>query len=118
MAGYPLTETDELEPYAIWDFCGAFPLAEIAKGRRACRAGWRNRSLLVKEEFRDECRGEFGMIAVVLGAECNEREFLKVLYLEREWDEDMEIEGRFAYLDDMLANDWYLERTAAENLTG
>ena len=57
-----------------WRFCGAVPLAAIAKGRRACRAGWRN-------------RGE-GCDKLALVA-CTD----ETLAIQREDEEDFYIEG-------------------------
>ena len=75
-----------------WRFCGAVPLAAIAKGRRACRAGWR-------------ARGDgYDKLAVVV---CTDRS----LGLEREDDEYFSIEGE-PDIDDLIAMDWSVEVVA------
>ncbi len=88
-------ETDGIgEPKATWTFCGAIPLEEIKNGRRACRRGWRNRG------------AEDDMLSVVLCDNQGE----PTLGLQRE-TEDI-IDGStddFSCIDDLMANDWFLE---------
>ncbi len=94
--GYPLVEVDGIgDEKAIWDFCGKFPLAEIVKGRRACRAGWRN---TINDQF-------YCMCSVVVDNDGS-------LFMERESEEYIELSLGTLFCDanDMLAEDWYLER--------
>lgn len=100
--GYPLVEIDEIgDEKAIWDFCGKFPLAEITKGRRACRAGWRNRT--TQFWHRPNQLGAYAMHAVSLESDGD-------LLLECEYADSFEFGSPFCCAADMLAEDWYLER--------
>ena len=82
------------EDKARWLYCGKFPLAEIAKDRRACRKGWRN--FTVGEfEF-------FDMLSVVILSNGN-------LGLQRESEDSIEGTEPYSSVEDMLAEDWYLE---------
>ena len=74
----------------LWIPCGRFPLKEIAQGRRACRAGWRD-------------RGE-GMDRLSVVKSSNGK-----LLLERETGDYGEDHEDFSGIEDMLATDWELE---------
>jgi len=79
---------------ASWLYCGKFPLAEIAKDRRACRKGWRNFAIGEDKDF--------DMLSVVLLSDGN-------LGLQRESEDSIEGTGPYSCVKDMLSEDWYLE---------
>ncbi|HUD03968.1 MAG TPA: hypothetical protein VMR73_00555 [Candidatus Paceibacterota bacterium] len=85
------------ESKAVWVHCGAFPLAEIAKGRRACRSGWRNRGYGHR------------MIAIVSLEIPDQHLFL---IMEREDATEIDQNPNFLFCDvkSMLATDWFLEQ--------
>ena len=88
------SEVDGLDgDKATWVFCGAFPLVEIASGRRACLRGWRNRG------------DQMDMLAVVPyeGSDGS-----TMLGLQRETEEDVEIERDFCDVADMMSMEWFL----------
>lgn len=103
------------EDKATWIFCGAFPLVEIAKGRRACRQGWRNRIADANKERNlwglevpPKDRMYFDMLSVSKYDGPNGPE----LIMERESEKYFEDGGGdFNYVNDMLAEDWFLEKS-------
>lgn len=90
-------ETDSLGEEILrakWHFHGFFPLWHIAQGRRACRQGWRN----PREPFTD-------MLAAIR-CEDSTGDYVG---LERETADGLVSgEGRIT-IEDMLAEDWYIE---------
>jgi 8-oxo-dGTP pyrophosphatase MutT (NUDIX family) len=99
---------DSEEGKATWVFCGPLPLEEIAKGHRACRHGWRNRSyssyrgVNLEPETED---GTWPMLSVSL----DNNEDDPGMIVGTEYAEEF---GQATYpvsIRDMLATDWYLE---------
>ncbi len=81
---------------ATWEFCGAFPLKEIARGRRACREGWRD-------------RGDDDMDMLAVCQSIDLKDHTSYLFLQRESADAFEDGGGEISIEDMLAEDWYLE---------
>ncbi len=83
---------------AVWIFCGQFPLREISEGKRACRKGWRNRG--------QENTDGWDMLAVIKSVSGDG----PTLGLQRESAALIEGVETFNHIDDMLAEDWFLEQ--------
>jgi hypothetical protein len=96
----PLVEIDQMgDKRAVWMLSGRLPLREIAAGKRACRAGWRNRGFFTEDEDPDE---SFDMLAVCASPDGE-------LLLSIESAQFLEEGGLFCNIEDLLAQDWYLE---------
>jgi hypothetical protein len=101
----PATIRDSIGPESektTWSWCGAFPLDQIAAGRKACRYGWRNRG--DGQPLDDNGDNGFAMLAVV-SAKIGEE---LMLWLESEFATVCEGSDPFHCIEDMQAMDWYL----------
>lgn len=85
---------------AMWGFCGAIPLVEIEKGRRACREGWRDRGEGMDMLHTAVCGS--GKSAYVMIQHENED------YVEASVSDPLSIR-------DLLAEDWYVEEVSASS---
>jgi hypothetical protein len=101
----PPTQTDtqgKSALRAVWVLCGKFPIEEIAKGRRACRRGWRNRI------FPEGPKNKMDMLSVTKDRTLDEGDFL---ILEREGPDFVDADSnKFSNIEDLMAEDWYLEK--------
>jgi hypothetical protein len=99
MSTHKNTITDYLHseefPAKSWSFCGKFPLDKITPDQRACRADWRAGANI--PEIPDLV--QMFSISVIDN---------KLVLIREHLDSIDEIEP-FNNLEDMLAEDWYLE---------
>lgn len=98
------------EERATWIFCKAFPLEKLLEGStRACRYGWRNRGYNLIDSEGKEIPEEVDEIWPMLSVGSDGDSENPQLVFQKEYADEFGDGYFFSSINDMLAEDWYLE---------